>query len=511
MYIENLVFGLLNTREKINDKRLAMKLRSRTLSWSRYGYQGIIIEKDSAEEILDQALTLNYRYCLIQSYGHIITEDWHPQNAKAANFHSALKNWLETRDFFITGHILFDDELGYGLSEQALLVNLDDYRQFGRPRLGTPGPDRLPMVKALPDAETQTDGESLIVLRPSGETELCRPHLYGWNLIHTSLQNGKAVYGFDEAMRRTTLYLDAGSEVRDSCAEQEALCHDQRTSRKAVAPKGREAESEKHKQERFINSVQLQIDHSRRGVFLWNIEPYDDVATPPPNFHPPVAALYCVAAGFKPNRILHTHGFTERTRVVFFDYSLQALEIRRLLHEQWDGQDYPRFVKYILKKFPHPETFYQLWAGVSPENMNWNDVDHLWQEELRRWGGQQVFQEHWEFYKRLKPEYFPCNILTEQARLAEQIEPQKNSVIWWSNAFFTVYSNWTYTIEERQQIYQNWVTRLAARNAELFIYGADDMNTSVNFVQAGPYANHYSRFAGTDLIPHKQHRHAIRF
>src|SRR5262245_33960008 len=124
MVKENLVFGLLDTSEQIKDRSVAIKLRSRTISWSRYGYQGLMIEEDSVEEILGAALALDYHYCLIQSYGHIITEDWLPDQASRANFHNALRDWIAAEDFLITGHLLSDDQLGYGLSEPCMLVNL---------------------------------------------------------------------------------------------------------------------------------------------------------------------------------------------------------------------------------------------------------------------------------------------------------------------------------------------------------------------------------------------------
>ena len=74
-----------------------------------------------------------------------------------------------------------------------------------------------------------------------------------------------------------------------------------------------------------------------RGVFVLNYESYDDIAEPPPGFTPPVSTLYCVAAGLKPNRILATHGVDADSRVVFFDYSQQALDFRRGLDGECGG------------------------------------------------------------------------------------------------------------------------------------------------------------------------------
>ena len=53
-----------------------------------------------------------------------------------------------------------------------------------------------------------------------------------------------------------------------------------------------------------------------------------------------------MAASFKPNMILNTFGFDEDTEVVFYDYSKQALAFKKMLLQHWDGQDYPKFLRW---------------------------------------------------------------------------------------------------------------------------------------------------------------------
>jgi hypothetical protein len=84
-------------------------------------------------------------------------------------------------------------------------------------------------------------------------------------------------------------------------------------------------------------------------------------------------------------------------------------------------------------------------------------------------------------------------------------------VIWWSNAFFSVYSNWFYTAEERRRIYSNWIEALASKAPGLFLYGADSNNISVNFVKARDYWQWYREHGGDALQPGKRHRHELRF
>ena len=66
-------------------------------------------------------------------------------------------------------------------------------------------------------------------------------------------------------------------------------------------------------QHRLLTKVRGQIGGAKHGVFPWNLESYADVDIPPPDLESPLTSLYCVAAGFKPYRILHTHGFDRGT------------------------------------------------------------------------------------------------------------------------------------------------------------------------------------------------------
>src|SRR5690606_3626020 len=94
---------------------------------------------------------------------------------------------------------------------------------------------------------------------------------------------------------------------------------------------------------------EAQLQHCRSGVFLWNIESYGDIRESEPGSpEHKIRNLYCVAAGFKPNMLLQRHGFEEKACITFFDYSNQALNVRRKLMEAWDGLDYPDFCKEII-------------------------------------------------------------------------------------------------------------------------------------------------------------------
>lgn len=262
---------------------------------------------------------------------------------------------------------------------------------------------------------------------------------------------------------------------------------------------------------RFLANARLLTANLPRGVFVWNIEPYDDVRRPEDGAAAPLSSLYSVAAGFKPNWILETHGFDERTRVVFYDYSEAGLELRRLLLAEWDGADYPAFLRRLFHRLPSSRAFYLLWDGATPEDLDWDDVEARWRQEIDRWGGESVLRAHWARYRRLRHEMVPCDLLQGGAPLLPRLANEPSAAIWWSNAFFTVYGNWLLDARRRQAIYGRWIEELARRAPRLLLYGASSDNVSVNAVRAAEYWSWYREHAGDELAPGRLQGVEIRF
>lgn len=261
----------------------------------------------------------------------------------------------------------------------------------------------------------------------------------------------------------------------------------------------------------FLREVRLQVVSADRGVFLWNLEPYDDVQAPPRGFEPPVSTLYTVASGFKPNMMLESLGFDGDTRVVFFDCSRRALEVKRFLVEEWDGRDFPAFTRRLFRTLPATEAHYHLWDGATPETLDESLMVDAWDRELERWGGERAFEQHWSRYRRLRHEFVCCDVLSDPAPLLARVRPERDAVIWWSNAFFTVWGNWLLDAGERRRAYERWVEELAERNGDLFLYGSDFCNSSVNDVQASDYRSLLREGNYDELEPLAANAYEIRF
>jgi hypothetical protein len=260
----------------------------------------------------------------------------------------------------------------------------------------------------------------------------------------------------------------------------------------------------------FLEGIVRQSEQGSRGVFVLNFESYRDIEAPP-DFQGPVSTLYSVGAGLKPNRILQTHGFDARTRVVYFDYSPRALEFRRLLLEEWDGRRYPDFLRTVFQKMPASGTHYFLWPGAHPDNLDWAEMDRLWAAEAARWGGEQEIAAHWLQYRELDHEFVQCNILTGHDKLLDHIQDEPASAIWWSNAFCTIFSAYHYTLEEKQGFYEDWIAKLAGKAPGILLYGSDHSNSPVNCIVAADYWRSYRLAGGDPLKERRLYRHAMRF
>ena len=262
---------------------------------------------------------------------------------------------------------------------------------------------------------------------------------------------------------------------------------------------------------RYLGSLQRLTGNLRRGVFVWNLEPYDDIENPPSDAGP-LTSLFSVAAGLKSNRLLETHGFDPTTRVVFFDYSPPGLEFRRRLLEGWNGRDYPDFLRRLFRELPEECAFYLLWDEATPSDPDWDRMAERWCHELDAWGGAETLARHWRSYRQLDHSFVYCDLLgSSPPEVADLLEPEERVAIWWSNAFSTVLGNWFQDGDTRASRFDRWLDTLAKRTPRAILYGATSDNVSVHGTRAGDYAAWHREQGGDRLHPAARHHTAIRF
>ncbi|MEM7355656.1 MAG: hypothetical protein AAF657_32880 [Acidobacteriota bacterium] len=499
MSIPGLIFGLLDISAEFDDPVLAAKSRSFTLAWSRSLYFGAVLEAKTVDEILDRALERSARYCLIQAHGQLL------MTPDKIDLWEVLASWLQQHEFLAAGRILQQEGAWYGLEHSPLLIDLEQYQRLGRPAFGEPLDEPRALIRPQAADQSPDPATERRCLDPSEGSESVIPALPGWHLVQASLEAGLAVRSFEPTWAQALLDLHpAGADQAAALGQYlgEGIAGFDTEATAAIWGPGERA---------FLATQRDLTRDLKSGVFVWNMESYADVDEPPEEREKPVSTLYCVAAGFKSNRILETHGFDENTRVVFFDYSPLGLEFRRLLLEEWDGEDYLEFLRFAFTELTSRGAFFCLWDDLGPDEIDWRDLEQRWQHELEAWGGANALRQHWVRFRKLEHTYLCANVLSQQDDLLQLIEDEPSPVIWWSNAFCSVYSNWFYTGAERQRIYEQFLAGLAARAPRLLLYGSSSENVSVNHVTAQRYYEWYRERGGDELEPAKLHRHEIRF
>jgi hypothetical protein len=479
--MHDLIFALLSSGAE-HKTQTNKTLRELTIAWSRYGYHGDLIEDSSVDQILMKAAQSSARYCLIQSAGHVIDEQWYLSHWQREGFYQGIQRIIKAEIFLVAGEPLTNEQGSIGLKTDCLLVDLEYYRTFDKPKFGETGDLPAPVEQS----QLPTDGPENV------------PDVSGWHFMQTCIKHDLPLIRFGDAINDCRFDLATGSSTGQFD--------------KLIGKPVDEIDNTKNltiAQAEFIQRIKKQLKNAQKGAFLFNIESYQDLTQQADSA--PLDALFSVAAGFKPYRILFSQGFHADTQVVLFDYSLKALEIRRYIVENWDGVDFPSFVRQLFKRYPQQNVFYQLWYDTTPDTLDWNDMEHLWQQELEKWGGAAAFKHHWQQCRQLPHQYLHCDLLQNRQTLLNELSRYDNSYIWWSNAFFTIFSHWHYSPTERKAHYLDWITALSVAAPNCQVNGADHNNIAVNGLSARQYFLKFNQQHCDELTPQKHHSIEIQF
>ncbi|CAH9049547.1 hypothetical protein PSECIP111854_00189 [Pseudoalteromonas sp. CIP111854] len=477
--MSKLIFGLLTPDGEQLDE-FQTKLREFTIAFSRYGYREEIVEASDIEQLLIMAIAKNAQYCLIQSVGHVIDEQWYLPHWHRQGFHQSIQKLCDYNDFLIAGQLYCSENNTLGIETSCILINLSQYKKLGQPSFGEIDWQPREVLCASPaqSMSVQTLWQK--------KTKPC--DIRGWQFLLSSYQHQLVVRAFSEDINYNRFDLNV-SQSNQAFAARLRNINTAFTGEPNLAAT----------QQTFLNRAQKQIQSAKKGVFLLNIESYDDVDNEVKG--QPLDTVFSVAAGFKAYRILAAHGFHASSKVVLFDYSKQALAVRQYIVEHWNGEDFTTFVKQVFQQFPEPHTFYQLWHNTNTTNIDWQDLERLWQAELTRWGGADNFKKMWQKFSALEHRFIHVDLLQNKQALFDEIKISGNSYIWWSNAFFTIYSHWHFSAEQRHCIYGDWVNALATAAGECRVNGADHHNCAVNGLTALAYSRLFQKQTGGELNP----------
>ena len=169
--------------------------------------------------------------------------------------------------------------------------------------------------------------------------------------------------------------------------------------------------------------------------------------------------------------------------------------------------------KDIRAKCP-PDTYFQLWAGLSPDRVAASDLDQLWKAETDRWGSEETFQNHWNLCRSLPHEFILCDLLERPRGVAGAYpaRAQRGHLV----EQCVLHDLQQLVFHDRRA--PRAIPEISSmvwrrRRPALFLYGADHLNSSVNSIRSDEYAARLAAAAsdaGHELMPARFHRLQIR-
>jgi hypothetical protein len=421
--VKRVVFALYDQlghkSKEYRDHVRAISMFDIQVSMDRFRYGDLIVtellEGNNIDDLISKAYSSGCNYIYLMSIGYITSD------------HSLLNDihqFAVDNQYWLVGHILEDqfyhktDNGFFHLHPQSFYLNLDIWANLGKPKFGnrtTITDFKIPGYNRSPE-NIHDDYTPLWLMPASTPRDTFSGVLNaGWNLIATMLSAGCKVGNFSESIRRRKSYLYP--EIDDN-----------RFERILGGEQGLTVEPTGPTYAQYYYLKETDFTNVTGAVFVFN---NDNMSLEKIAYYPTtrLGTLYAVAAGFKPLQLL-SQVDCDTARVVYIDYSEDALNYRQWLVDNWDGNDYMQAIEQYRQVNPN---FDPIWMPGKQAQ-----YPQEWENTLRLFGGQQQWLKFWNKYKALEHRYIKTNLLNEfSAMIADMKQHPGNNMIWISNSFNT--------------------------------------------------------------------------
>ena len=170
-----------------------------------YGYQ-VLVSTDE-ESILEFLSETEFKYVVMISTGTEFVFD--PNNLPQSNsnqngdtFINYAKNYCESNDFFLAGHILDRGDAYYELHHQCYILNLKLYKKYSCPKIGNTeyGIDHQQIEPMRSEASIHHTHTPTYV-KSGNIIKNYKSKCHGWNIISFALNNNLKLEVFDFNLR----------------------------------------------------------------------------------------------------------------------------------------------------------------------------------------------------------------------------------------------------------------------------------------------------------------------
>lgn len=351
-----------------------------------------------------------------------------------------------------------------GIHEQLFAINMNIYRELGRPEFGNPnsGKKRLQKYTA---GESLHDGYTPKVLIPEVGEDSFDTQVGGWNLVHSSMKNSLKGLNVPENIRaqKIFLYPQDHSEIFNSnlqaifSVEPSPEIQQNRALLYLLAKKlGLENSS--------IKGLPFQLRERKKRFFLYNTE----LHLPQMNWievnKPKVKTLVVTAAGLLD--IANVIGFIdgeEPFELIYYDVNSEALKYKKAFWEMMSGEDVDEITR-VNKRYV--EEVPNCFADFRRESENIESINYLLKEKRKN------FTDVCNRIKSSQKRFVEVNLLNNPQKILSEIPSSDGDTFMLISDIFLGQNELVYGIENIRDKFLNFL-RLAADKKNIIIQGKD--------------------------------------
>jgi len=195
--------GWLDISDKIKDTTSLALSKNITEYWVQE-IANYVLEtacKQNPDELLSWADEIGLKYVMIISIGSNLS--------KRQNLLNEIPDFLAQHpDLCIAGHLLDKKDKFYELHHQCYIINIEWWREAGRPKMGSEDQNIIwSTTEPTRSEENWHDDYTPHWVAPGVQQKEYTGRRFGWNIMDTALKQGKKLYSFTEIIRDSKYYL----------------------------------------------------------------------------------------------------------------------------------------------------------------------------------------------------------------------------------------------------------------------------------------------------------------
>jgi hypothetical protein len=417
LHLKKIGFGIawLDITDKITDSTALALSKNITEYWvqENENFQLATTCSKDPDTILSWAADQGLNYVMVTAIGTNL--------AKRNNLHHEMPQFLDKNpNFAVAGHILDKGDKFYELHHQCFIVNMNWWKNNGRPQIGREEYSTAwTTVKPKRSEENWHDNYTPHWIAQGDVSENYTGRRFGWNIIDTALKTSAAVVSFDESLRESKYYIypEVAGDFHSKISE-------------------------------VLESLQ------GYGHFAANTE-----SPPDKLLDTDMQGVICTAGGITPLLTAYTAGLRSGGKVTVFDFSPVSLAIQRRLREI--NCDYKDF----------KTTFYSLFGELhlGPMIKADRNLDRM-QELINKMmpeGLEDFIKNVWPHLDIL---FTPCNLFDisqVKNRLADRHAGEK-TYIHLTNILHYQNSAWLFSATSRYRLEQDILNKFANSGMDTF-------------------------------------------